>query len=78
MEECISETESNGEGLSSKDIYVVYQDWFVKNKGVNVPIPKKKALEDKLKKKYGVCKGNKWYGITLNNTLFAEDEIADI
>lgn len=78
MEECISETESNGEGLSSKDIYVVYQDWFIKNKGVKVPIPKKKALEDKLKKKYGVCKGNKWYGITLNNTIFAEDEIADI
>lgn len=78
FEECIVQDDAyNGDFLSISDMYEVYKDWFVKQKGSNVTIPRQKDLKSNAINKYGVIKGNKWNGIKLKADVFNDEEYVD-
>ena len=75
FDECIVVTDNNSVGITLNDIIAVYQDWFPKNIGTNIQIPKRKDIRTNISKKYGAPKsGSKWFGIALKEMTFQDDD----
>ena len=75
FEECIVVTDNSVDGITLNDIIAVYQDWFPKNIGTNIQMPKRKDIKTNISKKYGAPKsGSKWFGIALKELTFQDDD----
>ena len=75
FEECIVITDNSADGITLNDIIAVYQDWFPKNIGTNIQMPKRKDIKTNISKKYGAPKsGSKWFGIALKELTFQDDD----
>ena len=62
--------------ITLNDIIAVYQDWFPKNIGTNIQMPKRKDIKTNISKKYGAPKsGSKWFGIALKELTFQDDDL---
>jgi len=83
FEECIEVvdeySEGNGDFVSVTEMYQMYNDWFVVNRGTNASVPKKKDLKANAVKKFGTCNNNKFYGIKMKDIADnSEDGINEI
>jgi len=83
FEECIvtvaEYSDGNGDNVSLSEMYQMYNDWFVVNKGTKTAVPKKKDLKTNAIKKFGPCTSNKFYGIKMKDISDnSEDGIDDI
>ena len=75
FDECIVVSENSTTGITLNDIIAVYQDWFPKNIGTNIQMPKRKDIKTNISKKYGAPKsGSKWFGIALKELTFQDDD----
>ena len=76
VDECIVVSENSTTGITLNDIIAVYQDWFPKNIGTNIQMPKRKDIKTNISKKYGAPKsGSKWFGIALKELTFQDDDM---
>lgn len=73
FDECIVNT-TNGEPLYLNDIYKIYSDWFLKEKGSSKKVPRKTDFKKNMIKRYGAATSNSWSGISLKNSAFIQDD----